>query len=560
MSKRKVISLVTFLVPPVILVLLIPLNTARSAYIEGGNEVVFTIPVNVEGGALYAGENVPDMARWGPAAFSVAQDGTFWIADTVGNRLLHYGPDGGLLDLVKLDDYGVVGIGDIDATGADIVVLDIAAIVPRVLRLATNGKLVANYEIPEGLRVENGLSGIALGDHNEILLEREGGALLSQLVNAKGALEPMPLPGYIHQERVYKAQPADLGAEDTTRGYITAGASQIEVVVSNTLAGLRILGFKTDGSFYVVVEEMVTDPTIWVDQTVRLYSSMGEQLGLARVPIAEQYTYVAHGLTVGPDGSIYALLTHADRLDVVRLGFSRVLEPILSPQAAVAKVQNTDLQDASAINPQTCRDRSAMLTTASGYTGNSKYLNATNTDGACTGRGKPRYIGGAGTYASVAYDWGGWDTVSGYNGYMDPNTYKAGDIDTVNPTGSGGVESCSRGVDCSGFVSRVWALASKHSTCMLEYPDVSCTLLATTYLRRGDILNTCTGGHVVWFDTTASGGVYAYESTTYNSYDRVVRMYSSWTRLAGYTPRRYCNVCGTDTCGISGVSTPCAYR
>jgi hypothetical protein len=194
-----------------------------------------------------------------------------------------------------------------------------------------------------------------------------------------------------------------------------------------------------------------------------------------------------------------------------------------------------------------------MLATANQYKNNSKYLNAINTDGACTGRGKPRYIGGAGTYPSVAYDWGGFDTVSGYNGYMDPNTYKAGDINTA------GTESCSRGVDCAGFVSRVWALSTYHNCTALADPILSCPLYATTYLRRGDIMDD-PGHHVVWFDTTASGGIYDYESTTDSSYDRVVRMYSSWTRLSGYTPLRYCNVCGADTCGIPGVSYPCAYR
>ncbi len=54
--------------------------------------------------------------------------------------------------------------------------------------------------------------------------------------------------------------------------------------------------------------------------------------------------------------------------------------------------------------------------------------------------------------------------------------------------------------------------------------------------------------HVVLVNIRGTNGVYAYEATTYNSYDRVVYTYSSWSRFSGYTPRRYCNVCGPNTC------------
>jgi hypothetical protein len=163
-----------------------------------------------------------------------------------------------------------------------------------------------------------------------------------------------------------------------------------------------------------------------------------------------------------------------------------------------------------------------------------KYLNLANTDGACAGRGKPRYIIGAGDYPSVSYDWGGWDTVSGFNGYMDPGTLQAGDIDTSS------VESCSKGDDCSGFVSRVWQLSVKYSTRGL--PSISKKLKSTSALRPGDVMNQA-NSHVVLFSSFGSNGIYDYESTKYNANDRVIYMFSSWDRLSGYTPLRYSNVC-----------------
>lgn len=258
---------------------------------------------------------------------------------------------------------------------------------------------------------------------------------------------------------------------------------------------------------------------IQVDQTVRQYDAAGGLQRIDRVPLTQQHTYVAHGLAVGPDSAVYALVTRPDRVEVQRLRFAQTLEPILAP----GDLNRTNQDTGGMFITQRCVSRDSMMSIAREYVNNSKYLSQTNTDGSCSGRGKPRYIAGADTYSSVAYDWGGWDTVNGYNGSMSPGTYQAGDIDTA------GVESCSRGVDCSGFVSRVWRLSSKYSTSTL--PNISWQLSSTNDpstndLRRGDILNKA-GSHVILFADFGSNGVYGYESTTSNAYDRVVYTYNA---------------------------------
>jgi len=264
------------------LFILPPKAPAPAGAQEGNaNEIIFTIPIGKEG-VQYEGENVPEMLTWGPAAFTVAPDGSFWIADTVGNRLLHYSSKGNLLHIIKLDGH-VVGAGDLEATASDILVLSQASVPPKVVRLSLDGTVVASYELPEGLRLEDGLSGIALGDKGEVVVEREGGAFVHQLVDAEGKFAPRPLEGYIHCGRLYRARPADLTGADTTRGNITAGNTNIEVVVPHDLGGLRILGFGPDGSFYVIVEEVTVNGAIKVDQTVRHYNAAGKLLGVARV-------------------------------------------------------------------------------------------------------------------------------------------------------------------------------------------------------------------------------------------------------------------------------------
>jgi len=549
MSKQRLFSQVVYSV--LLGVLLIGMLSAAVVQpgVSGGRmgEVVFTIPAGPEG-VQYEGGDAPETLRWGPAAFTVAPDGSFWVADTVGNRLLHYSPQGDLLGRIGLEPYQVVGVGDLEATASDVFVLDVAATTPRMLRLALDGSLLAGYELPENLSLAGGLSGIALGDQGEVWIEREGGALVSQLVDTKGRVTGVELAGYLRGGRLYSARPADLTAGDSRQGTVIAGSVRIQVKVSNVLAGLRFLGVSPDGSFYVITEEMVSYPAIQVDQVVRHYGASGKLLGLARVALAEQYTHVAQNLAIGPDGAVYALITRPDHLEVQRLGFSAKLRPIL-PSMPVWRIPPKEA-DGSQV-PQACRQRSAMINTAVGYVNNSKYLSATNTDGPCPGREKPRYIAGAGTYPSVAYDWGGWDTVSGYNGSMHPNTLQAGDIPRTAKT----VEQCSRGTDCSGFVSRCWSLPYKHSTRML--PNISCQLKSTSCLIQGDIMNNY-DEHVVLFRSFARNGFNGYESTTLNGSDRVVSLYHTWSSMSGYVPRRYCNVCSptcADTCAVS--PSPC---
>ncbi|MBO9384639.1 MAG: hypothetical protein J7479_20345 [Roseiflexus sp.] len=493
------------------------------------HEVVFAVPIG-HGGVRYEGEQA-EMLPWGPAALAIAPDGSFWIADTVSNRLLRYSPEGVTLSVLDLSGHAV-GIGDLEVSSTAIWALDIAATTPVILRISSEGKIVARYELPEYLQREHGLSGIALIDEGDVAVEREGGASLFRLTESSGTIAFTPLEGYTYNRRLYVARFVGTALDDATRGVVISGDVSTEVAVTHHLGGLRILGVRPAGGFYLVVEEVTVDDAgaIRVDQTVRHYDAGGRLQGMARVPLDQQYTYVAHGLAVGPDGAVYALMTHPDRVEVQRLRFTRTLEPILISGSPYRNRR----EPGDTIIAQGCVSRDSMMNIANAYVNNSKFLSTTNTDGSCPGRGKPRYLGGAGNYSSVAYDWGGWDTVSGYNGYMHPGTYQSGDIDTA------GVESCSRGVDCSGFVSRVWQLSSKYSTSTL--PNISWELPASSDLRRGDILNKA-GSHVILFSDFGSNGIYGYESTTYNAYDRVVYMYSAWSRLSGYSPRRYNSVC-----------------
>lgn len=280
-------------------------------------ERVFTVPVG-EDGVHYEGVDVPESLAWGPAGFTVGPGGDFWIADSVSQRILHYSPRGQALGVINLQGQ-VVGIYDVEVSRAEILVLDSSSQVPKVLCISLDGKSQKVYDLPMGLRLENGLTGIGIGEEDEVRVELEGGYKIYQLVDANGRLNPVRLDGYSLGGKLYW-----MGGPNGT-----AGDVKLETRLTHGLGGLSFLGANPDGGFYVVRDDVVNDQIIQVDRTVHYLNVNGEQLGLARMPLSEQFVYVPHGLAVGPDGAVYALITRRDAVDIVRLNFFKEMDPLL---------------------------------------------------------------------------------------------------------------------------------------------------------------------------------------------------------------------------------------
>lgn len=201
----------------------------------------------------------------------------------------------------------------------------------------------------------------------------------------------------------------------------------------------------------------------------------------------------------------------------------------------------------NASKTQSCKIfRPKIIKNAKKYINNSTNLNDVNINGACAGRGKPRYISTVGNYASMPYDWGGFSSVAQFNSDM-VSGYQAGDIDTKNPAIKPvGVESCSKGIDCSGFISRAWGLPAKQGTATLTTIAYQVGNIGSIdSLRIGDILNK-NAKHVMLFNgKNTDGSAKIYEATTDQQLDRVTfhQRTLSYIKTAAYTPLRYNNVC-----------------
>ena len=511
----------------------------QSVYAQNGNmgnEVLFSIPVGKNG------IHYDPIGGWAPSAFTVAPDGSFWIADTYDNHLLHFSPNGSLLDKLDIDAL-VVGAGALQVTSRAIWVLDMASIPPKVVEFSLKGKWLRNYDLPKGLYLEDGLSGMSLGENGEILIERVGGIYLTELITSRRELVNTALDGYASHGKRYVAHPADITSKDPSRGYILAGDVRVTVSVPDYLGGPRFLGTNPDGSFFAIVEELLLDRGIQVDQMVYRYSAAGQLQGMARVPVNEESAAVQQGIAIGPDRQVYVLVPKLDHAEIQRLRFRPRLLPIITPAPPAGA---NEPAAPPSVSLTTCISRDTMLHIAAGYFNNVINLSSYHINdpyNQCLGRQKPRYFGTTFRNSSVAYDWNGNDSVSQYNAFMSVsnNAMFAGDI-------NGTTEGCSRGVDCSGFVSNAWALGSSHyGTCTLE--TISTELGSALQLKKGDIMNRCgvAPQHVILFARFEGDGMWGYEATTLGHADRVVYLYHTLNDLknAYYKPRRYNNVCPT---------------
>ncbi|HEX9963276.1 MAG TPA: hypothetical protein VGB00_20255 [Pyrinomonadaceae bacterium] len=490
-------------------------------------KIVFSIPTGT-GGVNFEGGNAEDVLRWGPEGFRICPDYTFLITDSVTNRLLRFNVAGELLQIIEIKD--AAGITDaVMSRDGIFFVLDKAAMQPTILVLSSDGEVKDKASLT-GDTPEIGLSGLLLDSQDRILLEMFGGSEYRSPHNREAEAI------FSANENIKTIIDADYGNfTGSSRGGVTIDDKLFAAIeVDNFLGSLNILHVTPRDEVFVLVEEVTSTPEISVDQSVHYFASDGSLIGKARVPISESYTFVQHNIAVAPDNQVYAMLTHPDGADIVRLTFVSALEPILAP-IITDEIETESEKELAAALPPISRDQ--ILQNAQAYIDSETELSEQNINGNCPGRIKPRYLGAPGKYKSVPYDWGGWDTIADFQRFMLQGR-QAGDIVR---TGQKTVESCSRGVDCSGFVTRCWGIESqKYGTATLPQISVEIPL---SQIKPGDILNKVSD-HVVIFAKFEMVNqrpvrVLTWEATMGNRNDRAVHTWWSWSRLASYTARRY---------------------
>lgn len=402
-------------------------------------------------------------------------------------------------------------------------VLDLAAPSPGILRKDLVSGSATFAALPPEARRADGVpavmvSSISLDDDQEVIAHGAGPARHLKLA---GPSTFRALGAVSRRQRAFSVEGGDLTA-GRAAGVVTVDgeARALPARPGTFVGGAKLLDVAADGGYWVLVDEVdLAGAVVHVTQTVRQFDAGGRFLGLATVPLDDRVVHVNEGVQVGPDGEVYALVPKERSVEIVRLPVVAAPEAVEETGTPVAPM---------ALRPEGDLDTTAWRDTWHSYTKNLCELSDVNIHGACAQRVKPHYLVNAGTYPSVPYDWGGFDLPGEFNAAMAAGK-QAGDIT------SGRSEGCSHGIDCSGYVSRVWQLDSKKGTSTL--PDVGHEVTSREKLVLWDIFNNV-DKHTVMFIGFQDNGFYGTESTTTDHFDCVVNRNISWDYVNGYTTLR----------------------
>lgn len=307
-------------------------------------ETILQIPVS-DAGINYRGAGVIEMQPTVPSALAVLPDGSFMIGDPTANRLVHYTASGERLPDIDLGALGIANVSDLMASAKELYLLEISFNVAplrfRVNRISFDGQVLAQYDIPEGYRWDDGLYGFGpVDDEGEIILEYYGEVFrYFQLADQNGIsnTEMNSLGVYGHLYKVLYGS----NREPMSNPAVVVDGLRYET--KSTLGGhLEILAILPDSSLFVYRTDVVSDyPVMQSDITVHYLSASGQQLGVARYPIAEWYSFIQRHVAVGPDGNVYALLPREKTVDVLRLNFYSSIAPLI-PEAAELEITSID--------------------------------------------------------------------------------------------------------------------------------------------------------------------------------------------------------------------------
>lgn len=368
-------------------------------------------------------------------------------------------------------------------------------------------------------------------DDSGVIVEYENGSKLYRVVGDGVAKQFTPAVGYVWNNVTYSVD----DSTDSSRHerLVHVGNASVVVKVPNYLGTVRILGPEKDGGVFVLVEDVnMTGPgPIEVQQSVWHLDAGANVVNVSLIPIEEQDIRVDDSVTISASGEAIAIVAKRNAVQFWKL--NRQSPTILSskpPKNATGTNNGLAIAKQDLITyTGTCLTSAQMTSNVQEYLSVSQSMtsNNINNNGTCTLRTKPSYLTNPGTYGSVSYNWNGWDTPSGFISAMNAGG-KAGNLNIAYS-----LTNCAYGVDCSGFVTRVWGFTDwKRST--NDIPG-SATSKARVYgpgYYVGDALNLA-GSHVVLFSSLASNGLNIWESCG-EPYSRVVSRQVLWSYVSGY--------------------------
>jgi hypothetical protein len=266
------------------------------------------------------------------------------IADPVSEHVLHFDPEGRLLDSIDTKNLGIGHVADMRLKGNELFLLEMSYEKYRVHRLTLEGALIAIESIPhrfpigDGYTLEFSLTGIAVDCEGNILLEVMDSSILYRLADVQSQADPSKVSsGYSCNGKRYWVINHTYTPGSNQSPRVIAGDIIYETRLTGGLGSFWFLDIFQDGSFYLKRNDGVSSRSFELDQTIHYVDSDGTVQGVARVPLSEFYYYVMRSMAISHKGEVFVLLPRPEVVDIVRLNFYKQLEPLI-PGATIPEI------------------------------------------------------------------------------------------------------------------------------------------------------------------------------------------------------------------------------
>jgi hypothetical protein len=302
------------------------------------------------------------------------------------------------------------------------------------------------------------------------------------------------------------------------------------------------------------LEQIDIDGTAWVNESIFIndypesylwkINSSGEILAVYHEPHIDADDFVNHSLAISDTGRVYWMGANKKGLmfqTVNPLSLQeqkRLLKTLKTP----TENQDMDFTQHKERNPLSAVP--ACIPRLDMYIESLRYLYAyiclssaaIEEDESCKGRKIPPYLKeleeGQCTFA-ISYNWGGFDSIDSFIEKIDQ--MKAGNVNTSRAP----LLHCAAGVDCSGFISRLWQLPVKWNTNAIyqNTQEISAELM-----QQGDVF-VKPGNHVMMFVTWYNDEIITVESTVIPGKVISSTHDLGWFKARNYSPRLAVNAC-----------------
>lgn len=484
--------------------------------------------------------------RFGPQALAVDEDRQrIYVLDSANERVLTFNFAGRAIGEVRVPAFAE----DVAALPGERLAVFIPA-VSALECLTHNGSPCGRVEVPRRPSPARGLHPLGNGEvvlwhaDNEafrVSWEERGNGLIADAFAAGAAAAPGEATRVIEVLR----EPNGRATVRRLDGGVLAMHADLPRRCG-TVETVTPVGVDDSGRVVLAVEELCSGA---VARFVHVLSEQGAPVASARVP-APVYAFVYRDLVLGRGGAVYQLLVEVEGVSVVRwcerpvheesaditarpvpLAFFDECERHTVDAAAGEEIAAAQTAEAGTVTQAEAMSRALAYATHV-YTVAS--TNLTPVAGATCG-GKlvktPAWLSSSGTMVGLPYKWGGFTGLEGFSATsVDPdcagtNTHffdagladgqYAGDYCASSCSGMYCGSHCAVGVDCSGYVSRVWGLPGHVTTSALAGSPYVCPAALPSFdnLLPGDVLNNA-GSHMRLFTArSASGAIEVLEAS-----------------------------------------------